>query len=61
MGDLVAAVGLALVLEGLLYGGFPAAARRLAQDVLHLPEHVLRTCGVIAMALGVAIVWLVKG
>lgn len=60
MTDLVAALGLVLVIEGLVYGGFPAAAKRLAQDVQNVPDNVLRTWGLIAMAAGVAIVWLVR-
>lgn len=60
MTDLVAALGLLLVVEGLIYGGFPGAAKRLAADVMNAPENVLRICGLIAMAAGVAIVWLVR-
>lgn len=60
MTDFVAALGLVLVLEGLVYGGFPGAAKRLAADVQNVPENVLRVMGLIAMAAGVAIVWLVK-
>lgn len=60
MSDLVAALGLVLVFEGLIYGGFPNAAKRLAQDVLQIPEHVLRLAGIAAMALGVMIVWLAR-
>ena len=61
MGDLLAAFGLMLVLEGLLYGGFPSAAKRLAEDVLQIPEHVLRLAGIAAMAIGVLVVWLSRG
>jgi len=59
--DLVAAIGLLLVFEGLLYGGFPGAARRMAMDMLQLPEHVLRIVGIVAMAIGVLLVWLARG
>ncbi|PBB40277.1 hypothetical protein CK222_28880 [Mesorhizobium sp. WSM3866] len=61
MQDFLAAIGLVLVIEGLVYGGFPALARRLAAEVLSLPENVLRIAGLAAIALGVAIVWLVRG
>ncbi|TIO08839.1 MAG: DUF2065 family protein, partial [Mesorhizobium sp.] len=40
---------------------FPALARKLAAEVLSLPENVLRIAGLAAIALGVAIVWLVRG
>lgn len=60
MSDLFAAFGLVLVIEGLVYGGFPGAAKRLAQDVQNVPENTLRTLGLIAMAAGLVIVWMVR-
>ena len=61
MQDFLAAVGLVLVIEGLVYGGFPALARKLAAEVLSVPENVLRIGGLVAIAIGVGIVWLVRG
>ena len=61
MQDFLAAVGLVLVIEGLIYGGFPALARKLAAEVLSMPENVLRIGGLVAIAIGVGIVWLVRG
>lgn len=61
MGDLVTALGLVLVAEGLIYGGFPGAAKRLAVEVLNVPEGALRVAGVGAMAVGVVLVWLSHG
>lgn len=61
MGDLLVAVGLVLVVEGVVYGGFPALAKRLAEEVLSMPEARLRAAGMVAMVVGVAIVWLVRG
>ncbi|RUU97744.1 DUF2065 family protein [Mesorhizobium sp. M1A.F.Ca.IN.020.03.2.1] len=61
MQDFLAAIGLVLVIEGLVYGGVSALARKLAAEVLSLPENVLRIAGLAAIALGVAIVWLVRG
>ncbi|RWO93915.1 DUF2065 family protein, partial [Mesorhizobium sp.] len=34
MQDFLAAMGLVLVIEGLVYGGFPGLARKLATEVL---------------------------
>jgi len=59
--DFLAAIGLVLVIEGLVYGGFPALARKLATQVLSMPESVLRIGGLVAIAIGVGIVWLVRG
>jgi uncharacterized protein len=59
--DFLAAMGLVLVIEGLVYGGFPGLARKLATEVLSLPENALRIAGLAAIAIGVGIVWLVRG
>lgn len=61
MSDFLAALGLVLVLEGIVYGGMPAFARRLAQEVIAMPENVLRAGGIAAIVLGLGIVWLVRG
>lgn len=61
MNDLVAALGLVLVIEGLLWAAFPSLTTRLLQALGDTPEPVLRVCGVAAIALGVLVVWLVRG
>ena len=61
MSDFVVALGLVLVIEGVLYGGLPHVARRLAAEVVSMPEQALRVAGLVAVAVGVAIVWLVRG
>lgn len=60
MSDLAAAFGLALVLEGLLWGGFPGAARRMAAEAARAPDGLLRGAGLAAMAIGVALVWIAR-
>jgi uncharacterized protein len=59
--DFLAALGLVMVFEGLVYGGFPGLAKRLAADVIDMPENRLRTIGLVVIAAGVAVVWLVRG
>jgi uncharacterized protein YjeT (DUF2065 family) len=59
--DFLAAIGLVLVVEGLVYGGFPGLAKRLAGEVLSMPDNALRIVGLAAIAIGVGIVWLVRG
>ena len=61
MKDVGTAIGLILALEGALYALFPDAMRRMAQQVMQAPGDTLRVVGVISAALGVAIVWLVRG
>ncbi|MUJ46327.1 DUF2065 family protein [Brucella abortus] len=45
----------------MLYGGFPSLAKRLARDASEAPEGMLRIAGIAALAIGVGIVWLVRG
>ncbi|MBI1619621.1 DUF2065 domain-containing protein [Aquamicrobium zhengzhouense] len=61
MSDLIVAIGLVLVIEGVLYGGLPQLAKRLAAEALSMPEQAMRVAGLVSIALGVAIVWLVRG
>jgi uncharacterized protein len=61
VGDFLAALGLVLVIEGLVYGGFPHLAKRLGAEVQGMPENFLRIGGLAAIAVGVFIVWLVRG
>lgn len=61
MTDLVAAIGLLLVLEGVFYGGFPRLAKRVAAEASSMPEELLRIAGLVAAGIGVLLVWLVRG
>lgn len=59
--SLLAALGLALVIEGLLYAVVPAHMKRLLAQVLSSSDEMIRLAGVVAMAVGVGLVWLVQG
>ena len=61
MADFLAALGLVLVVEGLVYGGLPTLPRRLARGVPSTPESALRIAGLAAIAIGVGVVWLARG
>jgi uncharacterized protein YjeT (DUF2065 family) len=61
MADLITALGLAMVIEGALYALFPDAMRRMMAIVLGQPQNQIRGAGLFAVALGVLIVWLVRG
>lgn len=61
MQDFIVALGLVFVIEGIIYGGAPALARRLAASVLDTSDNALRYGGLAAVVLGVAIVWLARG
>jgi uncharacterized protein YjeT (DUF2065 family) len=61
MNDLVVAIGLVLVIEGLLWSLWPGLGRRLLEATASAPESSLRLAGALAVALGVVVVWLVRG
>ena len=54
--DLVTALGLVLVIEGLLLALFPEALKRMVAEILERPTQTLRLGGVVSAALGVVIV-----
>jgi hypothetical protein len=60
MRDLAVAAGLFFVLEGLLYAAAPGAVRWIAREIPSMPDAQLRNFGVIAMMIGVGVVWLAK-
>ncbi len=60
MTDLVVALGLFLVIEGLIYALFPGFLKNMAAQLPFVPEHVLRIAGTVSIALGVVIVWLAR-
>jgi uncharacterized protein len=61
MNDIAAALGLVLVIEGLLWAAAPQLGLRLLAVAAHTAEPTLRAAGALAMAGGFAIVWLVRG
>lgn len=60
MRDLLTALALMLVIEGVLYAAFPDAMRRAIAAALALPQSTLRTAGLVAAAVGVAAVWAIR-
>jgi len=61
MADFITAVGLLLVIEGALYALFPEGMQRMMRAALETPASMLRNGGVVALILGFAIVWFVRG
>ena len=57
---LLTALGLVLVIEGLLYALVPGQLRRMADIMRQLSDEQLRIGGASAIALGVLIVWLAR-
>lgn len=61
MTDFLVALGLVFVIEGLLLAVLPGGAKRTMASVMELPDGALRISGIIAAAVGVVIVWLIRG
>ncbi|SNY94335.1 hypothetical protein SAMN04515647_4655 [Cohaesibacter sp. ES.047] len=61
MSDFIAAFGLVLVIEGLLYAVAPDSMKHMMQQVMEMPGNALRIGGVVAMIAGVFVVWLARG
>jgi uncharacterized protein YjeT (DUF2065 family) len=59
--DLVTALGLVLVIEGLLLALIPEALKRIVAEILAQPARTLRLGGLVSAAIGLAVVWLVRG
>ena len=60
MPELLMALGLVLVIEGLLYALVPGQLKAMMLSFQKLSDDQLRVGGVTAVALGVVIVWLVR-
>lgn len=61
MSDLIVAIGLVFVIEGLLYAAFPSGMRKMVADITKLPDSNLRSIGIVSAIIGIAIVWLIRG
>ena len=61
MSDFLVAVGLVFAIEGILFAAFPALTKRALAHVIETPDNVLRIMGIASAAIGVVIVWLVRG
>ncbi|MFC3076431.1 DUF2065 domain-containing protein [Shinella pollutisoli] len=61
MSDFLTGIAFFLIIEGLVYALAPSFLKRLSQMLPLMPEAQLRFGGLAAMALGVLMVWLIRG
>ncbi len=61
MSDIFIGVAFFLIVEGLVYALAPRFLVEMARLLPTIPEQQLRMAGVTAVALGVGLVWLVRG
>ena len=60
MTSLIAALGLALAIEGLLFAAFPDAVRRAMLEAAGSPSERMRFVGIASALAGVLLVWLAR-
>jgi uncharacterized protein YjeT (DUF2065 family) len=59
--DFAAAFGLMLVIEGLLYAAFGGQMKRGIGTLLSLPVSTIRAIGLSSAALGLVLLWAIRG
>lgn len=61
MSDFLTGIAFFLIIEGLVYALAPSVLRRMAEYLPQIPEQQLHVCGLAAVALGVVMVWFIRG
>lgn len=61
MKDFITALGLVLVIEGLVWALAPGGMVRMLRAAADAPPEALRVAGAVAVAAGVLVVWLARG
>ena len=61
MNDLFAALALAVVVEGLLYAAFPTQMKRALVSLLETPNATLRVVALSCAAMGLLMLYLIRG
>ena len=61
MTDLLTALALVLVIEGLVLALIPHRLRWLLEQLAEVPPEALRIGGLVSATLGVILVWLLRG
>ena len=61
MDDFIVALGLVFVIEGLVFSAFPATAKRAMESVQLAPDATLRIVGIVSAAVGLVLVWAIRG
>jgi uncharacterized protein len=61
MADFLVALGLVFVIEGLLFAAFPGITKSAVTHLLEAPDNVLRVVGIASAAVGIALIWMIRG
>ena len=58
---IIAALGLLLIFEGLLYAIFPTTMKKIIKKMLNSSEETLKWSGITSAVFGLILIWFVKG
>lgn len=58
MNELIIALGLFLIIEGIVYAIFPDGIKRMAEELPNIPTETLRTFGLGAVIAGLVVIWM---
>ncbi|MBS7545170.1 DUF2065 domain-containing protein [Ancylobacter oerskovii] len=61
MSDLIVALGLVLVIEGLMLAAAPGAVRRAMEAIDKAPEMPMRIAGLVGAVVGLLVIWFIRG
>ena len=61
MSDIAVAIGLVLVIEGLLWALAPGFALKMLESASRTPVGEIKIAGWVAVGIGLVVVWLVRG
>ena len=61
MTDLLAALALAIVIEGLLYAAFPEQMKKMLASIQSRPASTIRAAALACAGLGLVLLWFVRG
>jgi uncharacterized protein YjeT (DUF2065 family) len=59
--DLFAALALAIVIEGLLYAAFPEQMKAMLARITSLPASTIRAVALACAAVGLVLLWVIRG
>lgn len=61
MTELLAALALAIVIEGLLYAAFPEQMKKVLASIQSMPASTIRAVALACAAAGLLLLWFVRG
>jgi uncharacterized protein len=59
--DFLAALALAIVIEGLLYAAFPDQMKKMLASILSMPASTIRAVALACAVIGLVLLWFVRG